>query len=58
MMLYDLVSGSQQFKGILGNIHPTTQYQIPEPHINPIPHPYLTVMWIHTLLYPGSHGRR
>jgi len=29
-----------------------------QPPINPTPHPYLRVLWIHTLLYPGSCGRR
>jgi len=28
------------------------------PPINPTPHLYLRVSWIHTIFYPGSRGRR
>jgi hypothetical protein len=33
-------------------------HSICKPPINPTPRPYLRVLWIRTLLYPGSHGRR
>jgi len=33
-------------------------YEKSIPPINPTPRPYLRVLWIRTLLYPGSRGRR
>ena len=33
------------------------KYLIVQPPINPTPRPYFRVLWIRTLLYPGSRGR-
>jgi hypothetical protein len=48
---------NQQLKEISKWNNPMISCTVPSP-INPTPCPHLRVLWIHTLLYPGSHGRR
>jgi hypothetical protein len=54
--LYQQVAGNQayDFSGV-GNRTCTKPEELPP--INPTPRPHLRVLWIHTLLYPGSCGR-